>query len=222
MELGRGLFEGVTGVVMAPVRGAEREGVVGFGKGLVKGKLIKAQSTLGNGCGVTVPDVCCFIGLVGMAVKPAVGMFDFASKATEGIKNFTRADILSQVRDTLGACSCLIGMDQHDQMTLVPWNVGQHVVTGSRGRVRPPRPFGANGELKEYNVQDAVAQQVLHSVLNGRFAREQVIFQIKMTAWVPGLNQVELDEADFLRVFKQDLAETISDTMVSDPTNRYL
>jgi len=37
MELGRGFFEGVTGVVMAPVRGAENEGFVGFGKGLVKG-----------------------------------------------------------------------------------------------------------------------------------------------------------------------------------------
>jgi hypothetical protein len=38
MEFGRGIFEGVTGVVMAPVRGAEQEGVVGFGKGLVKGE----------------------------------------------------------------------------------------------------------------------------------------------------------------------------------------
>jgi hypothetical protein len=32
---------------------------------------------------------------VGIAVKPAVGMFDFASRTTEGIKNQTRSDILS-------------------------------------------------------------------------------------------------------------------------------
>lgn len=36
-ELGSGFYEGMTGVVLAPVRGAERAGVVGFGKGLVKG-----------------------------------------------------------------------------------------------------------------------------------------------------------------------------------------
>jgi hypothetical protein len=37
-------------------------------------------------------------GIVGIAVKPAVGMFDFASRATEGIKNYARNDFLNQVR----------------------------------------------------------------------------------------------------------------------------
>lgn len=68
-ELGRALYDGLTGVVLAPLRGAERNGVYGFGKGV-------------------------FTGLVGIAVKPAVGVLDFGSRFSEGLKNHTRADML--------------------------------------------------------------------------------------------------------------------------------
>jgi hypothetical protein len=45
--------------------------------------------------------------------------------------------------------------------------------------VRPPRTFGPNGELREYNLHDSLAQQVLHSVLDGRYATERVAFQVR-------------------------------------------
>ncbi|KAJ1923434.1 Vacuolar protein sorting-associated protein 13, partial [Tieghemiomyces parasiticus] len=55
---------GITGVVMQPIQGAERDGVGGFFKGVGK-------------------------GLVGVVTKPMVGVLDLASHVTEGIKNTT-------------------------------------------------------------------------------------------------------------------------------------
>ncbi|RKP35136.1 hypothetical protein BJ085DRAFT_22499, partial [Dimargaris cristalligena] len=55
---------GITGVVMQPIQGAEKEGLGGFFKGVGK-------------------------GLVGVVTKPMVGVFDLASHVTEGIKNTT-------------------------------------------------------------------------------------------------------------------------------------
>jgi len=62
--LGRGLFEGVTGIVMKPVEGAMKDGFEGFAKGVAK-------------------------GVVGVAVKPVAGIMDFTSRTTEGIRNTT-------------------------------------------------------------------------------------------------------------------------------------
>ena len=61
-DLARGVFDGITGIVLKPVEGAIEGGVVGFGKGLAK-------------------------GLIGAAVKPVGGVLAFASKTTAGIKN---------------------------------------------------------------------------------------------------------------------------------------
>lgn len=36
-KMGRGLYDGLTGIVLAPVRGAEKGGIFGFGAGCVKG-----------------------------------------------------------------------------------------------------------------------------------------------------------------------------------------
>ncbi|KAG8880371.1 hypothetical protein FRB97_000908 [Tulasnella sp. 331] len=58
------LTSGIEGVVMKPLEGAEREGALGFFKGVGK-------------------------GLVGAITKPAVGVFDLASNFTEGIRNTT-------------------------------------------------------------------------------------------------------------------------------------
>ncbi|KAJ1978459.1 Vacuolar protein sorting-associated protein 13 [Dimargaris xerosporica] len=56
---------GISGVVMQPYHGAEKEGVGGFFKGVGK-------------------------GIVGVVTKPMVGVFDLASQVTEGIKNTTQ------------------------------------------------------------------------------------------------------------------------------------
>jgi hypothetical protein len=57
-ELASGVFDGVTGIVMEPFKGAERDGITGFGKGIVR-------------------------GVVGVALKPVVGVFDFGARTFE-------------------------------------------------------------------------------------------------------------------------------------------
>jgi hypothetical protein len=61
-NLGMGLFDGITGIVMDPIRGAEKEGVQGFFKGVGK-------------------------GLIGVVCKPVAGAIDFVAKPIEGIAN---------------------------------------------------------------------------------------------------------------------------------------
>eukprot|EP00743_Colponemidia_sp_Colp-15_P008438 GILK01009172.1.p1 GENE.GILK01009172.1~~GILK01009172.1.p1 ORF type:complete len:1282 (+),score=242.95 GILK01009172.1:355-3846(+) len=69
-QFGMGLVGGVTGVVLNPIEGAERDGVRGFFKGVGQ-------------------------GLVGTIVKPTAGVFDLASRTAEGIGNTAR---MSQAR----------------------------------------------------------------------------------------------------------------------------
>jgi hypothetical protein len=59
-SMGKGIFEGVTGLVTQPMRGAKEEGAKGFFKGFGK-------------------------GIIGIATKPVAGVLDMASKTTEGI-----------------------------------------------------------------------------------------------------------------------------------------
>ncbi len=58
--MGKGIFDGVTGLVTQPVKGAKEEGAKGFFKGFGK-------------------------GIIGIATKPVAGVIDMASKTTEGI-----------------------------------------------------------------------------------------------------------------------------------------
>ena len=58
--LASGVVEGLTGLISAPLEGAHTEGLAGFVKGVGK-------------------------GLVGVAVKPAAGVFDLASRTAEGV-----------------------------------------------------------------------------------------------------------------------------------------
>ncbi|KAI5802352.1 hypothetical protein FPQ18DRAFT_313508 [Pyronema domesticum] len=72
------LASGVGGLARKPLEGAEREGALGFFKGLGK-------------------------GVVGVVTKPAIGVFDLASNVTEGIRNTTTVfdnDGLDRVRLT--------------------------------------------------------------------------------------------------------------------------
>jgi len=76
-RLMRGLVDGVTGVVAAPVRGAEREGFRGMVKGMGK-------------------------GMLGLVVKPVVGLADAASDVLQGVQGTAgaalTAEALSQLR----------------------------------------------------------------------------------------------------------------------------
>ena len=60
-QLVRGVIEGVTGVVKAPIRGAERSGLEGFAKGIGK-------------------------GLLGLLVKPMIGLSDAATDVMIGVR----------------------------------------------------------------------------------------------------------------------------------------
>ena len=61
-EFGYGIFHGLTGVVKSPMQGAKKSGGQGFVKGMGK-------------------------GVIGAFVKPGVGLFDMATRTTQGIKN---------------------------------------------------------------------------------------------------------------------------------------
>lgn len=61
-ELSLGVYEGVAGLVLGPMRGAQENGALGFVKGTIT-------------------------GIIGLPVKPVAGIFDFASRATQGVRN---------------------------------------------------------------------------------------------------------------------------------------
>eukprot|EP01130_Rhizamoeba_saxonica_P007958 TRINITY_DN3214_c0_g3_i1.p1 TRINITY_DN3214_c0_g3~~TRINITY_DN3214_c0_g3_i1.p1 ORF type:complete len:656 (-),score=134.32 TRINITY_DN3214_c0_g3_i1:92-1813(-) len=63
-ELSVGVFDGVKGIVEQPIRGAVEDGAEGLLQGIGR-------------------------GLLGAVVKPTVGVFDLASRATEGLQNTT-------------------------------------------------------------------------------------------------------------------------------------
>eukprot|EP00008_Paramoeba_atlantica_P001223 CAMPEP_0201501974 /NCGR_PEP_ID=MMETSP0151_2-20130828/83881_1 /ASSEMBLY_ACC=CAM_ASM_000257 /TAXON_ID=200890 /ORGANISM="Paramoeba atlantica, Strain 621/1 / CCAP 1560/9" /LENGTH=1102 /DNA_ID=CAMNT_0047895529 /DNA_START=905 /DNA_END=4213 /DNA_ORIENTATION=- len=62
MGLGEGVFKGVTGVVMQPVKGFQEEGALGLVKGLGK-------------------------GTAGLVLRPAVGVVDVFTRTAEGMEN---------------------------------------------------------------------------------------------------------------------------------------
>jgi len=61
-DFGIGIYKGVTGIVLEPIKGAKGEGAVGFFKGVGK-------------------------GLAGVVLKPTIGAIDMVTRTTEGIKN---------------------------------------------------------------------------------------------------------------------------------------
>lgn len=66
VKLISGVLEGVTGIVQKPIRGAEKDGVEGFAKGIGK-------------------------GLLGLLVKPVIGLSDAATDVMIGVKGTVEA-----------------------------------------------------------------------------------------------------------------------------------
>lgn len=102
-------------------------------------------------------------------------MCDFASKASEDLKNYTRADML----------------------------LNQDTARGHEGRVRPPRSFELNGELKEFNLDEANAQHSLRTVLSGCYKKKLVWFQFSFPGSLACLSHLEMPEAKLVRAFKE-------------------
>lgn len=64
LAVGRGLVDGLAGIVLQPIAGARREGALGLFKGIG-------------------------MGVVGVAVKPVAGVLEGITKTAEGVKNTT-------------------------------------------------------------------------------------------------------------------------------------
>ena len=108
-KLVEGFMEGVTGVVKAPMRGAEKKGIEGFAKGIGK-------------------------GLLGLLVKPMIGISDAATDVMIGVRN--------SVENAGGA--------QHQSLTL------------DRNQFRPRRPmYGRDKVLRPYAIEDAAAAALM-------------------------------------------------------------
>jgi hypothetical protein len=105
-EFGKNVFEGVTGIVVEPYRGWVEEGGKGLGKGIAK-------------------------GILGVALKPAVGVLDLASRTTEGIRHAAFNTRL-----------------EADYLSI-------------SGRVRFPRQFGRQSELMVYDVALSTMQMII-------------------------------------------------------------
>lgn len=71
-DFGLGLYKGVTGVVLEPIKGAQNEGAIGAIKGIGK-------------------------GAAGVVLKPVIGAVDLVTRTTEGIKN-TASDTAKKAR----------------------------------------------------------------------------------------------------------------------------
>lgn len=102
VHLAQGFIEGVTGVVRAPVRGAERRGVEGFFKGLGK-------------------------GLLGLLVKPMIGISDAATDVFVGVKSSVEGE----------------GQKKHDR---------RRIQVRPRRAL-----YGRDKQIRNYDVADAAA-----------------------------------------------------------------
>jgi hypothetical protein len=104
----RGVFEGVAGVVQAPIRGAEKNGLEGFAKGIGK-------------------------GLLGLLVKPMIGLSDAAT------------DVMIGVRGSVDA-----GRQSSRGVHRMP-------------QLRPRRTmYGKDRTLRVYSLADAAASTLMH------------------------------------------------------------
>eukprot|EP00566_Odontella_aurita_P001299 CAMPEP_0113600808 /NCGR_PEP_ID=MMETSP0015_2-20120614/42898_1 /TAXON_ID=2838 /ORGANISM="Odontella" /LENGTH=881 /DNA_ID=CAMNT_0000509077 /DNA_START=68 /DNA_END=2713 /DNA_ORIENTATION=- /assembly_acc=CAM_ASM_000160 len=103
LKLLRGVVEGVSGVIRAPIRGAEKRGVQGFAKGVGK-------------------------GLLGLLVKPVIGLSDAATDVMIGVKG--------SVERTSGGAEYGVYREQ----------------------LRPRRAlYGRDRSLRQYQLADATA-----------------------------------------------------------------
>lgn len=134
-RLVKGLFDGVTGVVAAPIRGAERGGL----KGLVKG--------VGK-------------GVLGLVVKPVVGIADAATDVLQGVQ----VRLLPGVCYHADAQSIAAPIPNpiHSPQTTKQGAAGAASTADQLLQLRPKRAlYGGDRRLRAYDPLDAQAQILL-------------------------------------------------------------
>lgn len=108
VKLVHGFMDGVTGVVKAPIRGAEKKGIEGFAKGVGK-------------------------GLLGLLVKPMIGISDAATDVMIGVKRSVESN--AKQKQNLALTS---------------------------NQFRPRRPmYGRDKVLRPFKLDDAVAATLM-------------------------------------------------------------
>jgi hypothetical protein len=117
-ELGNNIVEGITGIVTAPYRGFVEDGASGMAKGFAQ-------------------------GILGVALKPAVGVIDAVSRTAEGIKNAT--------------------FSNHQRMIGAEEEVSYH------SRIRRPRTFSRAGAIVRYDKDAAIVQELVAETFGDAF-----------------------------------------------------
>ena len=137
-ELSKGVAEGISGVMVAPYRGWESGGGMGLGMGVAR-------------------------GLLGAALKPAVGMLDLASRAAEGLRNTSSA---------------------------LPTSAAAYAGMAALRRVRIPRQKGARAGVLPCYDAEAAAAQYLADFLVG--FRQELCQPVRCYCAVPASSAGEL------------------------------
>ena len=125
--LAKGIFHGVAGIFTKPVEGAKRQGLKGFVKGVGK-------------------------GVIGAAAKPVAGVFDFASKTTEGIS----ASVES-----------------------LSYGLSDNIKVGGRSRKRLSRAISGDRVLRPFSEYEAIGQHALWACEKGSYFGKDDIFKTK-------------------------------------------
>jgi hypothetical protein len=150
VKLLRGVWDGVSGVVRAPIRGAERHGMEGFAKGIGK-------------------------GLLGLLVKPVIGISDAATDvmigvqgSVEGKKGSLRGGRQAQIRPRRP----MYGPDR----ILRPYSVADTAAATLMLRTR----LAGENYLSHYDMDDKVALlSVKRALLLGADGQELLVVKYK-------------------------------------------
>ncbi len=150
VKLLRGVWDGVSGVVRAPIRGAERHGMEGFAKGIGK-------------------------GLLGLLVKPVIGISDAATDvmigvqgSVEGKKGSLRGGRQAQIRPRRP----MYGPDR----ILRPYSVAHTAAATLMLRTR----LAGENYLSHYDMDDKVALlSVKRALLLGPDGQELLVVKYK-------------------------------------------
>lgn len=146
-KLVRGVLEGVTGVVRAPMRGAEKHGVEGFAKGIGK-------------------------GLLGLLVKPMIGISDAATDVMLGVKSSMEVKRGAQRYQQLRPRRPMYGRDN----VLRPYDLADSAASALMMRTR----LAGEKYLSHCDLEDRVALlSVKRLVLLGEEGQELLMVKFK-------------------------------------------
>lgn len=146
-KLVRGVLEGVTGVVRAPMRGAERHGVEGFAKGIGK-------------------------GLLGLLVKPMIGISDAATDVMLGVKSSVKMKGGAQRYQQLRPRRPMYGRDN----VLRPYDLADAAASALMMRTR----LAGEKYLSHCDLEDRVALlSAKRLILLGEEGQELLVVKFK-------------------------------------------